>query len=64
MPETCGTEDPVSQGGEAVGIPLKSTLDAVQMVQPFLKEVTNLEVSNGTMNDVFLRVAGEKEERV
>ena len=39
-------------------VELASTLESVELVRPLLPELINLEVTNGTMDDVFLNLAG------
>ena len=45
--------------GEVFTIELNSTLEAIDRVEPFRNLISNLEVMNGTMDDVFINVAGE-----
>lgn len=40
-------------------IALKSTLDALPILEKYKPEILNFEVRNGTMDDVFLRITGE-----
>ena len=44
--------------GGAFSVELESTLESVELARTLLPELINLEVSNGTMDDVFLNVAG------
>ncbi len=46
------------KSGGAFCVELASTLESVELVRPLLPELVNLEVTNGTMDDVFLNVAG------
>lgn len=55
-----GQNIPYQDEGEVLCIKLESTLDAVAMVQPILDYIDNLEITNGTMDDVFIQVAGRK----
>lgn len=44
--------------GETFNIKLDNTLDALDIVKPFQEYISNVEITNGTMDDVFLNVAG------
>ncbi len=45
--------------GETFVIKLNSTLDALEILEQIKPYVSNIEVTNGTMDDVFLNIVGE-----
>jgi ABC-type multidrug transport system, ATPase component len=56
------TRDKVAYTAEQgrLHIALKSTLDALPILEKYKPELLNFEVRNGTMDDVFLRITGEE----
>jgi len=51
------------RGGEAETITLKSTLDAIPLIQKYAGEVDGFEVIQGNMDDVFVNVVGKELEK-
>ncbi len=51
------------RGGEAETITLKSTLDAIPLIQKYAGEVDGFEVIQGNMDDVFVNVVGRALEK-
>lgn len=51
------------RGGEVETISLKSTLDAIPLVQKYAGEVEGFEVIQGNMDDVFVNVVGKEAEK-
>lgn len=47
--------------GEIIEIKLKSTVDAIPLAARFRDVVTNIEIINGTMDDVFLDITGRED---
>jgi len=48
--------------GEVIEIKLNSTVDAIPFISQFKEAITNIEIVNGTMDDVFLDIAGRDED--
>jgi len=46
--------------GEVIEIKLNSTMDAIPFAQQFKDDITNIEIVNGTMDDVFLDITGRE----
>ena len=46
------------QRGEVFEIKIYSTLEAIPIIELFKDKLTNIEIINGTMDDVFLNIAG------
>lgn len=47
--------------GENFLIELKSTLDAIKIIYPYQDLIDNIEITNGTMNDVFINIINKVE---
>jgi multidrug/hemolysin transport system ATP-binding protein len=47
--------------GEVIEIRLNSTIDAIPFIERFKDDITNVEIINGTMDDVFLDITGKDE---
>ena len=47
--------------GEVIEIRLNSTIDAIPFIERFKDDITNIEIINGTMDDVFLDITGKDE---
>jgi multidrug/hemolysin transport system ATP-binding protein len=50
--------------GEVMEIKLNSTVDAIPFVERFKNDITNVEIINGTMDDVFLDITGREETQI
>ncbi|MCL2865885.1 MAG: ATP-binding cassette domain-containing protein [Lachnospiraceae bacterium] len=50
-----------SQKGEVIEIKLDSTVEAIPFVTQFEEDIINVEIINGTMDDVFLDITGRKD---
>ena len=50
------------QNGEVIEIKLDSTIEAIPFVERFKDDIINIEIINGTMDDVFLDITGREEE--
>jgi len=50
-----------TQNGEVIEIKLDSTIEAIPIVERFKDDITNVEIINGTMDDVFLDITGREE---
>jgi multidrug/hemolysin transport system ATP-binding protein len=46
--------------GEAIEIKLKSSMEAIPFIEHFKDEIANVEMINGTMDDVFLDITGRE----
>ncbi|MCL2367031.1 MAG: ABC transporter ATP-binding protein [Oscillospiraceae bacterium] len=49
------------QNGEVIEIKLDSTLEAIPFVERFKDDIINVEIINGTMDDVFLDITGRED---
>jgi len=49
------------QKGEIIEIKLESTVGAIPFVERFKNDITNVEIINGTMDDVFLDITGRED---
>jgi len=49
------------QNGKVIEIKLDSTLDAIPFIERFKNDITNVEIINGTMDDVFLDITGRED---
>ena len=50
-----------TQNGEVIEIKFDSTLDTIPFVERFKNDITNIEIINGTMDDVFLDITGRED---
>ena len=50
-----------AQHGEVIEIKMNSTLEAIPWVERFKNDISNVEIINGTMDDVFLDITGREE---
>ena len=50
-----------TQNGEVIEIMLNSTIDAIPFIERFKDDIANIEIINGTMDDVFLDITGRDE---
>ena len=50
-----------TQNGEVIEIKMNSTLEAIPFVEKFKDDITNVEIINGTMDDVFLDITGRED---
>jgi len=51
------------QKGEIIEIKLHSTVEAIPFAEQFKNDITNIEIINGSMDDVFLDITNDKEEK-
>jgi len=52
------------QNGKVIEIKLDATIEAIPLVERFKDDITNVEIINGTMDDVFLDITGDREKGV
>ncbi|MCL2372782.1 MAG: ATP-binding cassette domain-containing protein [Defluviitaleaceae bacterium] len=52
------------QNGEVLEIILDATTDAIPLVERFRYDITNVEIVNGTMDDVFLDITGQEDVQI
>ncbi|MCL2354150.1 MAG: ATP-binding cassette domain-containing protein [Defluviitaleaceae bacterium] len=50
-----------TQKGEVIEIKLSSTMEAIPFIERFKSFITNVEIVNGTMDDVFLDITGRED---
>jgi len=49
------------ENGEVIEIKLSSTIEAIDLIEKFKADITNVEIINGTMDDVFLDITGRED---
>ena len=51
------------QKGEVIEMKFNSTVEAIPFAERFKDEITNIEIINGSMDDVFLDITNDKEDK-